>query len=159
MHLACPDILPSPARLRTESPLFWVGAPRTTSATSSTAPGVPGRPDRGASASPAARPAAAVAGVDCRGRSSAAEAGGEQSLTEFGSLAAVRLRLEEEVGHLVVARALGIGDVLLQPQRVAQAGFGVPDEVVVLVFGAGHVTGFATRLSHDDSFASGVSRR
>src|SRR5487761_213235 len=66
----------------------------------------------------------------------------EQLLTEVGALAAVGLRLAEQVRGLLVAVPLRVLNVGLQPQRVVQAGLGVPDEVVILVLGPGDVPGF-----------------
>src|SRR3954471_10800349 len=74
-----------------------------------------------------------------RRRGSAGQPVPEQLLALLGALAAVRLRLAEQVRDLVVPVALGVLDVGLQAQGVAQAGLGVPDEVVVLVLGAGDV--------------------
>src|SRR4051794_28553240 len=72
---------------------------------------------------------------------SAGESGLEHGLSLLGALPAVALGLAEEVRQLAVAVAIGVLDVLLQAQHVAQAGFGEPDQVVVLVLGAGHASG------------------
>src|SRR3954452_22756020 len=72
----------------------------------------------------------------------------EHRLAHLGALAAVRLRLAEELGHLGVAGALGVLDVEVQAQSVAQAGLGVPDEVVVLVGRAGDVAALAGHAAH-----------
>src|SRR5690606_34107940 len=69
----------------------------------------------------------------------------EQILALFGTLATFLLRLAEELGEFVVAVALGVTDVGLQPQRVAQTRLDEPDDVVVLVLRAGHVTGLGRR--------------
>ncbi|MCK0113963.1 hypothetical protein MWU75_17615 [Ornithinimicrobium sp. F0845] len=50
----------------------------------------------------------------------------EQLLAQLGALAAISLRLGEEVDELLVAVALGVGAVLLHAQRVAQAGLDEP---------------------------------
>src|SRR5215216_8007440 len=47
----------------------------------------------------------------------------------------------EEVGQLRIPLAFGVLDVGLQAQGVAQAGLGEPDDVVILVLGAGDVPG------------------
>jgi len=57
----------------------------------------------------------------------------EQVLSLLGALAALRLRLPEEVSQLGVAVAIGVLDVGFQAQRIAQALLGEPDDVVVLV--------------------------
>jgi hypothetical protein len=54
----------------------------------------------------------------------------------LGTLATRLLGTPEEVGQLGVALAIGVLDVGLQSQHVAQALLGEPDHVVVLVFGA-----------------------
>jgi hypothetical protein len=69
----------------------------------------------------------------------------QQLLAHLGALAAVRLRLAEQVGHLGVALAVCVLDVGLQPQRVAQARLDVPDQVLVLVLRPGHGAGFLSR--------------
>src|SRR5215207_9028610 len=61
----------------------------------------------------------------------------QERLPLLGALAALALRAPEEIGELAVAVALGIGRVLLHPQRVAQALLREPDDVVVLVLGPG----------------------
>src|SRR5438105_388858 len=73
-------------------------------------------------------------------------AGGLETLAQvflalFAAFAALRLRAPEQVGELGVAVALGVLDVGLEAQRVAQALLGEPDEVVVLVLRAGRVAG------------------
>jgi hypothetical protein len=54
----------------------------------------------------------------------------------------VGLRLAEQFGHLAIAVTIGVLNVVLEPERVVEALFGEPNEVVILVFGAGHLTGF-----------------
>src|SRR5215207_5663186 len=49
------------------------------------------------------------------------------------------LRFPKEISEFTIASKRGVLDVGLQPQHVAQAGFGEPDDVVVLVFGPGDV--------------------
>src|SRR3954449_11001715 len=75
----------------------------------------------------------------------------EQRLPSLGALAAVGLRLAEQLGDLRVTAPLGVLDVQLEAHRVAQAGLGVPDEVVVLVRGAGDVAGLAGHAGHDSA--------
>src|SRR5438094_9061488 len=65
-------------------------------------------------------------------------------LAEVGALAAVGLCLAEEVRQLTVALPLRVLDVGLQPQRVVQALFGEPNEVVILVGRSGDMTGLAS---------------
>src|SRR5215216_3284287 len=74
---------------------------------------------------------------------SAAQPLTQQLLALLGALAALGLGLAEEGGELGVALAFGVLDVGLQPQGVAQAGLGEPDDVVVLVLGAGDLSSFA----------------
>src|SRR5205823_5690520 len=49
------------------------------------------------------------------------------------ALAAIGLRFAEELRQLAIALALRVLNVGLQPQRVVQAFFGEPDQVVILV--------------------------
>ena len=76
---------------------------------------------------------------------SAAEEGEQHLLALFGALAAFGLSFLEELAELGVAGLLGVLDVLLEPRGVGQAGLGEPQEVIVLVLGAG---GFISRGSH-----------
>src|SRR5919109_4790257 len=69
----------------------------------------------------------------------------QELLALLPALAAGALRAAEEVGELRVAGALGVLDVGLQAQRVAQRLLGEPDEVVVLVGGAGDFAAFGLR--------------
>src|SRR5262249_56924275 len=71
----------------------------------------------------------------------------QQLLADLGALLAVGLCLTEEFGELTVATALGIGDERLEPENIIQATLGEPDQVVVLVSRAGHVTRFGG-MSH-----------
>src|SRR5688500_13975629 len=87
---------------------------------------------------PAACQARAPGLPGCR---SAGEAAGEHLLAHLGTLAAVGLRLLEEILQLGVTRALGVLDVDVQAESVVQARLDVPDEVVVLVLRAGDVAG------------------
>src|SRR3954449_11865049 len=96
----------------------------------------------------ASTPRSPTARLAWSGLASAAEPAGEQLLSLLGALTAVRLRLAEQLGQLGVAVTLGILDVGLQAQRVAQAGLGVPDEVVVLVRSAGHIPGLTAATGH-----------
>src|SRR5690606_24667232 len=65
----------------------------------------------------------------------------EVVLALLGALAALGLGAAEEVGQLGVPRALGVVDVRLQAQRVAQALLDEPDQVVVLVLRPGDPAG------------------
>src|SRR4051812_48518579 len=69
-------------------------------------------------------------------------------LALLGALAALTLRAAEEVGELVVAVPLGVLDVGLEAQRVVQALLHEPDDVVVLVLGAGYLAGLLGSGSH-----------
>jgi hypothetical protein len=70
-------------------------------------------------------------------RLSAGQPAPQQLLALLSALAALGLRLPEEVGELRIPLTLGVADVGLQPQHVAQAHLGEPDDVVVLVGGPG----------------------
>src|SRR5215216_604591 len=59
----------------------------------------------------------------------------------LGPLAALGLGPAEEVGQLRIPLTFGVLDIGLQAQGVAQAGLGEPDDVVILVLGAGDVPG------------------
>src|SRR5947199_6651484 len=78
----------------------------------------------------------------------------QQLLGEFGALAAVCLRLAEELGHFVVARPLGVRAVLLEAERVAETLLHEPDQVVVLVLGAGDLAGFLRHADLLDSWGA-----
>src|SRR5215213_11186028 len=78
---------------------------------------------------------------------SAAEPGLEQLLALLSALAALCLRLAEEVREFAVAIAVSVLDVGLQPERIAQALLGEPNEVVVLVLGASYLSGFLAATS------------
>src|SRR3954447_14909682 len=65
----------------------------------------------------------------------------QQSLALLGSLLALMLSLAEEVRQLRVVLALRVLDVGLEAQGVVETRFGEPDDVVVLVLGAGDVAG------------------
>src|SRR5919106_4831104 len=69
------------------------------------------------------------------------QAGGQQPLALLRALAALALCPAEELRQLVVVLPPGVLDVGLEPERVAQARLGEPDDVVVLVLGAGDVAG------------------
>src|SRR5205823_9168309 len=85
----------------------------------------------------------------CGGRSrSGARPRTQQLLADLRALAAVRLRLAEQVGELGVAVAGRVLDVDLQAQRVAQASLYVPDQVVVLVLRAGPGACFLSGIAH-----------
>src|SRR5829696_3572528 len=70
---------------------------------------------------------------------STAEASPQQLLALLRALPALALGAPEEVGELGVAVAGGVLDVGLEPQRVVQALLDEPDDVVVLVLGAGYL--------------------
>src|SRR4051794_2751297 len=72
---------------------------------------------------------------------SAVEPLGQHLLALLGSLAAGLLGAPEELGELGVVLALGVLDVGVQSQDVAQGLLGEPDDVVVLVLGAGDLAG------------------
>src|SRR4051794_481971 len=82
-----------------------------------------------------------------RRRSGAGDPAGQQLLAHLAALAALGLRLAEQFNELLIPVALGVLDVALQPQRVAQGLLGEPDQVVVLVLGAGDLTGLLV-LAH-----------
>jgi hypothetical protein len=65
----------------------------------------------------------------------------QQLLALLGALLALVLGLAEEVREVGVVLALGVLDVALQAKSVRQALLGEPDDVVVLVLGAGDVAG------------------
>src|SRR5579872_3544823 len=69
----------------------------------------------------------------------------EHLLALLSTLAALALGATEEVSEVGVAFALGVVDVALQSQRVAQALLGEPDDVVVPVLGAGDLAGLLSR--------------
>lgn len=69
----------------------------------------------------------------------------EQLLPLLGTLAAVVLSASEELGELAVTFALGVGAVGLQTEDVVQARLGEPQDVVVLVGGAGDGAGIGRR--------------
>src|SRR3954468_8413397 len=76
---------------------------------------------------------------------SARQAPAQELLGLLGALAALCLGPAEELREVAVAVPLGILDVGLQAQGVAQTRLGKPDQVVVLVLGAGDLTGFRAR--------------
>src|SRR4051794_32491973 len=71
----------------------------------------------------------------------------EELLAQFSALAALCLGLAEKLCELGVTVALCVGDVGLEPQRIAQRLLGEPDDVVVLVCDSGELPGL-TRLAH-----------
>src|SRR4051794_36801316 len=91
----------------------------------------------------------AVIGVACAQRAlhasrpcgSAGQARPQQRLSLLGALAALPLGAPKELGELGVSVALGVLRVVLEAQDVAQALLGEPDDVVVLVLGAGDLAG------------------
>ena len=101
-----------------------------------------------------------VRSTGCRARILIRPIGGEplpeHPLGLLGALAALGLRPAEELGEVVVAVALRVLDVGLQAERVAEAGLGEPDQVVVLVLGSDHVAGLGGR--HLRSLLSGTCR-
>src|ERR671911_1701845 len=80
---------------------------------------------------------------------SAAETAREQLLALLSALAALTLGSAEELGELGISVALGILDVPLEAEGVAQARLGEPDDVVVLVLGARDLPGLASAAGHD----------
>src|SRR5215216_4426744 len=75
---------------------------------------------------------------------SGVEARLQELLALLAALAALGLRLAEEVRELRVVVALGVLDVLLEAQHVVEACLGEPDDVVGLVLGAGYLSGFSS---------------
>src|SRR4051794_16652329 len=86
--------------------------------------------------------------VVCCSPALAAEAAREQLLALFSALAALTLRSAEEVGELGISVAVGVLDVDLEAESVAQARLGEPNQVVVLVLGAGDVPRLAVAAGH-----------
>ena len=82
---------------------------------------------------------------------SAGDTGLQQGRALLGALPAVGLSTPEQIGGLVVAVLLGVVDVLLEPQRIVDAGLGLPQQVVIIVLGSGHGTGVC-RMGHRCSF-------
>jgi hypothetical protein len=82
-----------------------------------------------------------VSSVDCL-----AEPFGEELLAFVGAPAAGVLGSAEELGEVAVAALLGIRDVGLEPQGVAQRLLCEPNDVVVLVSGTSDLTAIA--LAH-----------
>src|SRR6187551_1005906 len=72
---------------------------------------------------------------------SSSETRAQHLLALLGSLAARLLCSPEEFRELGVSLALGVLDVGLEPQNVAQTLLREPDHVVVLVLGAGDLSG------------------
>src|SRR5215208_1176240 len=68
----------------------------------------------------------------------------QQLLALLGALAALRLGLAEEPGEFGVAVAFRVLDIGLQAQGVTKARLGEPDDVVILVLGAGDLSGLRT---------------
>src|SRR4051794_12898475 len=93
---------------------------------------------------------------------SAGQAPAQELLGLLGALAALFLGPAEELREVAVAVPLGILDVGLQAQGVAQTRLGKLDQVVVLVLGAGDLTGFRARhraLSFSDRWPAGSPRQ
>src|SRR3954452_5167581 len=65
----------------------------------------------------------------------------QQLLALLGALAARLLSAAEELGEVGIALAVGVLGVGLEAEHVVEALLGEPDDVVVLVLGARHVTG------------------
>src|SRR3954454_5133886 len=72
----------------------------------------------------------------------------QKLLALLRALLARLLGLAEEIGQIVVAIALGVLDVGLEPQRIGEALLGEPDDVVVLVLRAGDVAGLSCCCLH-----------
>lgn len=79
---------------------------------------------------------------------SGGEALAQDTLPHLGALAAIRLRLAEQLGQLYVLLALSVLDVGLEAQGVLQSRVDVPDEVVVLVGRPGDVARLVRRGRH-----------
>src|SRR5207248_113183 len=77
----------------------------------------------------------------CSGRQTLSE----QVLALLSALAARRLRAAEELGQIRVALALGVLDIGLEAQHIAQRSLSEPNEVVILVLSPGDIAGL---LSH-----------
>ena len=80
----------------------------------------------------------------------------EKLLALLGSLSTIRLSLAEQFRKLTVPVALGVLDVGVQAKRVAEALLGKPDEVVVLVPGAGDLPGLGA-ARHVPPFPSSIT--
>src|SRR5215207_5170325 len=98
----------------------------------------------------AAAPDRAAARSGGSGRS-AGQTLAKQVLALLGALAARLLGALEEVGELRVALALSVLAVGLETQHVGQALLREPDDVVVLVLGAGDLTGLGLAGRHPSS--------
>src|SRR5204863_6014521 len=92
---------------------------------------------------------AASAGVSA---ASACDAAAQKLLALLGSLAARALGAAEELGEIRITIALGVLDVGLQAQHVREALLDEPDDVVVLVLGAGDLPGLLGASFHVSSF-------
>src|SRR4029450_9340603 len=66
------------------------------------------------------------------------------------------LRPPKEISEFVISSKGCVLDVGLQPQHIAQAGFGEPDDVVVLVLGPGDVAKLGV-AGHDSPYAYRLS--
>src|ERR1700712_5354052 len=75
----------------------------------------------------------------CSGRR-ARQARTEQPFALLGPLLAGLLGTPEEISQVGIARPVGVFGVVLEPQHVVEALLGEPDDVVVLVLGAGDFT-------------------
>src|SRR5215213_6547967 len=75
----------------------------------------------------------------------------EQFLALLGALAAGLLGALEELGEVGIAVALGVLAIRLEAQHVRQALLREPDDVVVLVLGAGDLTGLGLAGRHASS--------
>src|SRR5919106_921243 len=92
-----------------------------------------------------------------RSRDSGGQPLTQEILALLGALAALTLRTTEELRQLLVAVALGVLRVLLHPEHVAKALLGEPEQVVVLVLGAGDVAGLLL-LAHHISLQAALRR-
>src|ERR671930_553898 len=84
-------------------------------------------------------------GVNAPLARSAHEARSQELLPLLGALAALALSAAEEVRELRISVPLGVLDVRVEPQHVPQALLDEPDDVVVLVLGAGDLPGLLGR--------------
>src|SRR5215204_6262678 len=82
----------------------------------------------------------------------------QKSLALLGALLALVLSLAEEVSELGVVGPLRVLDVCLEPEGVRQALLGEPDDVVVLVLGAGDCAGLGCGLHRCVSSSAFVGR-
>src|SRR3954454_3634306 len=83
----------------------------------------------------------------------------QHRLALVGALLALGLRTTEELRELRITVTVRVLDIGLQTQRVAQALLGEPDQVVVLVRGAGDLPTLAARHRVTSFLSGGETRR